>query len=246
MRINALIVHAHPERTSFTSALKDRAVAVLVEKGCRVEVSDLYGLGFDPVAGRKDFTTIFNAERFHYQSEQRHASENEGFAADLVEQQRRLLECDLLILTFPLWHFGVPAILKGWFERVMAMGVAAFDRRRFDDGIFVGRRAILCTSTGGTKDRFTERGGFGDMNTILHPTQNGVLRFLGFDPLEPFVAYAAPRVSEIERMQYLVRWEKRLLDAIQDESWKDSLSSAHALTQERSRFIEEDPWSKPG
>ena len=91
--MQALIVHAHPEPTSFT-ALKDTAVRVLSAAGHRVEVSDLYGEGFNPVAGRHDFINAADPARFHYQSEQLNASQTGGFAAELVEQDR-LMRADL-------------------------------------------------------------------------------------------------------------------------------------------------------
>lgn len=79
--MNVLIVYAHPEPTSFTGALKDAAVRALATAGHQVEVSDLYAEGFNPVAGRHDFTGAADPARFHYQSEQLHASRTGSFAA---------------------------------------------------------------------------------------------------------------------------------------------------------------------
>ena len=152
--MNVLIVYAHPEPTSFTAALKDAAVRVLSAAGHQVEVSDLYGEGFDPVAGRHDFTGAADPTRFHYQSEQLNASQTGSFAADLVREQERLMRADLLVFVFPLWWGGLPAIVKGWFDRVCAYGVAYADGKRFDHGYFVGRRAVLGLTTGGTVDAF--------------------------------------------------------------------------------------------
>jgi NAD(P)H dehydrogenase (quinone) len=141
--MHVLIVHAHPEPASFTAALKDTAVRALSAAGHRVEVSDLYSEAFNPVAGRHDFIGAADPARFHYQSEQLNASRTEGFAADLVREQERLMRADLLAFTFPLWWGGLPAIVKGWFDRVCAYGVAYADGKRFDKGYFIGRRAIL-------------------------------------------------------------------------------------------------------
>ena len=118
--MNVLIVYAHPEASSFTAALKDAAVDALSAAGHRVEISDLYGEGFNPVAGRHDFIGAADPARFHYQSEQLHASRTDGFAADLVREQERLMRADLLVFVFPLWWGGPPAIVKGWFDRVCA------------------------------------------------------------------------------------------------------------------------------
>src|SRR5665647_876179 len=74
--MNVLLVYAHPEPTSFTCALKETARDALTAAGYHVEVSDLYGEGFNPVAGRHDFVTTHDAGRFHYQNEQGHAHAN--------------------------------------------------------------------------------------------------------------------------------------------------------------------------
>ena len=86
--MNVLLVYAHPEPTSFTGALKDAAFDALTAAGHSVEVSDLYAEGFNPVAGRHDFTSVADATRFHYQTEQDHA-QDAGFAPDLVREQQR-------------------------------------------------------------------------------------------------------------------------------------------------------------
>ena len=84
---NVLIVYAHPEPASFNAALKNRAIEALTAAGHRVVVSDLYAEGFNPVAGRHDFTTIADASRFHYQKEQGHAAREAGYASDIAREQ---------------------------------------------------------------------------------------------------------------------------------------------------------------
>jgi NAD(P)H dehydrogenase (quinone) len=79
--MHALIVYAHPEPTSFTAALKDTAARALSAAGDQVEVSDLNGEGFNPVAGRHDFLQAADPTRFHYQSEQLNASRTEASPA---------------------------------------------------------------------------------------------------------------------------------------------------------------------
>jgi NAD(P)H dehydrogenase (quinone) len=188
-------VYAHPEPTSFTAALKDAAVRVLSTAGHQVEVSDLYGEGFNPVAGRHDFTRVADPMRFHYQSEQLAASRTGSFAGDLLREQDRLMRADLLVFVFPLWWGGLPAIVKGWFDRVCAYGVAYADGKRFEEGYFVGRRVILGLTTGGTGERFSAGGSYGDIRDVLYSVQRCILEYLGLEVMEPFVAYASPRVD---------------------------------------------------
>jgi NAD(P)H dehydrogenase (quinone) len=208
--MHVLFVYAHPEPTSFTGALKDAGVTALRKAGHTVEISDLYAEKFDPVAGRHDFRAAANAERFHYQTEQAHAHETEGFAADLAREQRRFLKADLVIWIYPIWWGGMPAILKGWFDRVLAFGFAYADGRRFDSGFFPDKRGMLCLSTGGTRQRFSPEDVYGDIKTVLWPAQRLIIEYLGMDALEPFVAYAAPRIDAEGRKAYLEQWSARL------------------------------------
>ena len=155
---SVLIVYAHPEPTSFGAALVRRARAALAGAGHRVVVSDLYLEGFDPKAGRHDFLSSADAGRFHYQTEQANAASNDTFCDEIAREQARVTMADVLVLVFPLWWGAPPAILKGWFERVLAYGFAYVDGARFDTGLFRGRRALLAVTTGGTTARFAPDG----------------------------------------------------------------------------------------
>lgn len=120
--MNVLIVFAHPEPKSFNGALFDTAVRELQAAGHEVVTSDLYRMGFDPVSDRQNFTSVLDADYLKLQAEETHATACAGFAPEIETELRKLEACDLLILQFPLWWFGLPAILKGWVDRVMAMG----------------------------------------------------------------------------------------------------------------------------
>jgi NAD(P)H dehydrogenase (quinone) len=208
--MHALFVYAHPEPTSFTGALKDAGAAALRAAGHTVDVSDLHAENFNPVAGRHDFTSVADAGRFHYQTEQGHAQAARGFASDLVREQQRFLKADLVVWLYPIWWGGMPGILKGWFDRVLAFGFAYADGRRYDSGFFPEKRGLLCLSTGGTRERFSASGVYGDIHTVLWPAQRLMIEYLGMHALEPFVAYGAPRVDAEARAMYLRQWAARL------------------------------------
>lgn len=206
---NVLIVYAHPEKTSFSGALAESARAALAAAGHEVVVSDLYAEGFDPEAGRHDFLSCADPRRFHYQSEQAHAASKGAFCDEITREQGRVAAADVLILAFPLWWGAPPAILKGWFERVLAYGFAYVDGARFDTGLFRGRRALLGVTTGGTTVRFGPDGVYGRIDRVLWPVQRLTLQYMGYTTEEPFVAYAAPRVSDAERARYLEQFAAR-------------------------------------
>jgi len=200
---NVLLVLANPEPTSFCHALASRARQALEAQGHQVEVSDLYGMGFNPVAGRHDFTGVADDSRFHYQSEQAKAARDGTFCVEITREQRKVEKADLLVFVFPLWWGSPPAILKGWFERVLAYGFAYVDGFRFDTGIFKGRRASFAVTTGGTPARFSSDGVYGPMADILMPLRRLGLEYMGYEVAEPFVAYAVPRVEPHLRQAYL-------------------------------------------
>ncbi|WP_454806078.1 NAD(P)H-dependent oxidoreductase [Paraburkholderia fungorum] len=230
--VRALVVYTHPEPTSFSAAMKDTAVDALKRAGVIVEVSDLYAENFNPVGGRHDFQTVADPTRFHYQTEQLEAARMSGFAEDIVREQARVARADLLVFVFPLWWGGVPAMLKGWFDRVLAYGFAYADGRRYEHGYFMQKRGILGVSTGGTQHRFSEGGSYGDISTVLHGVKHCMLEYLGLEAADPFVAYAAPRVSEKERVHYLQKWRARVTGTITDRNWLDRLAKSDVAPRE--------------
>lgn len=107
--MKCLIVVAHPIEDSLCRTLARSAIDALVSAGHEVEIEDLY---------RSEFAAALTAiERRSYYAE--------SFDCNEVQQQiDRLLNAEALVLVFPTWWFGFPAILKGWFDRVWAPGVA--------------------------------------------------------------------------------------------------------------------------
>lgn len=209
-----LIVHAHPEPSSFNAALTQAASTALWDAGHEVVVSDLYADDFDPAAGRHDFIGPADASRLHYQTEQAHAVSTDGFSPELTREQARVLDADLLILQFPLWWGQPPGILKGWFDRVLAYGVAYVDGRRFTSGLMRGRRALMSVTTGGPPQRFSDDDVYGTIDRVLWPVRRLTLEYMGYEVEEPFVSYAAPRVGEAEREAYLAAWRDRVLSVV--------------------------------
>jgi NAD(P)H dehydrogenase (quinone) len=183
-----LSVYAHHEPTSLTSSLKNITFSVLTHQGHTVLESDLYGSGFSPIAEKYDFTTT-SGGHFNYMLEQRHAAqENMSFAPDIVSELEKLAQADLVIFHFPLWWMSVPAVLKGWFDRVLAMGVAWDGGKIYETGLMRGKKAMLCVTVGGPEDFFRPDGKHrATVQQLLHPVQHGTLAFCGFDVLEPYI-----------------------------------------------------------
>ncbi len=143
------IVHAHHEPKSFNGALTNAAQRLLTSIGHEVKISDLYAMKFDPVSDRRNFTSVKNPDYLKQQMEEMYASEVNGFAPDIQGEIEKVAWCDLMIWQFPLWWFSVPAILKGWVDRVFAMGLAYGQGRAYEKGVLRGKRAMLSITTGG-------------------------------------------------------------------------------------------------
>ena len=126
--------------------------------------------------------------RFDAQKEQRHASDAARCRRSSWRNCARLDEADLLILQYPMWWHMPPAILKGWFDRVLAYGGVYTARRRFEAGRFAGKRALLSVTVGTSRATYEHDGRSGDISLMLWPVEF-TLAYVGYEILAPFVAY---------------------------------------------------------
>lgn len=209
--MKALIVYWHPEPKSFNGAMFRTARESLEVAEHEVKVSDLREVAFDPVSGRNNFTTVSNPEYFKQQFEEMHAVEAGGFAPELESEMGKVEWCDLMIWQFPLWWFGVPAALKGWVDRVFAMGrFYGGDLGVYENGACRGKRAMLSLTTGGPEESYRQGGFNGDIAGILRPIHRGIFQFTGFEVLAPQVVYGPARMSDEERIEHLAAYAARL------------------------------------
>lgn len=108
--MQCLVVWAHPDPASYNATLCETAVAALRQGGHQVTLLDLYRMGFDPV--------LSPAEKTSY------LPRTEDNIAALSTHVDALKQAEALIVIYPTWMYGPPAILKGWLDRVMLPGVA--------------------------------------------------------------------------------------------------------------------------
>jgi len=208
--MQVLVVYAHPEPESFNGALLNVARETLTAAGHDVEVSDLYAQGFNPVAGTHDVKERQDKSVFNLGAEQMHAAKNAGFADDVQAEIDKLMRSEVLILQFPMWWFSMPAILKGWIDRVFAFGQAYDFGRTWDAGVFVGRRAMLTITASAPAAAFMPDGRSGDMERVLWPIHGGVLALCGYSVLPPFIAHGIPFVGDEAMQAELQRYRNKL------------------------------------
>ncbi|MGX1167824.1 NAD(P)H dehydrogenase (quinone) [Bradyrhizobium sp. USDA 372] len=202
--MKVLIVFAHPEARSLNGSLRDVAIRELEAQGHDVRVSDLYAEGWKSEVGRGDFPSLPIDGRLGVAAASKQAFEAGTLTADVKGEIEKLLWADALILQFPLWWFSMPAILKGWVDRVFAYGFAYgvgehSDRRwgdRYGEGTLAGKRAMLIVTAGGWQDHYSARGINGPIDDLLFPINHGILYYPGYDVLPPFVAYQVDKLDE--------------------------------------------------
>lgn len=186
--MHAHFVLAHPEPRSFNAHLVASGAAALEAAGWTVTVSDLHALAFDPCERPEHYPDRADPTRFDVQAEQRHASEAGTLPAVVREELARMDRADLLVLQYPMWWHLPPAMLKGWFDRVLAYGEAYTSGKRFEFGRFTGKRAMLSVTVGTSRATYEHDGRSGDIDLMLWPV-NFSLAYVGYEVVQPFVAY---------------------------------------------------------
>ncbi|MGY2485450.1 NAD(P)H-dependent oxidoreductase [Cupriavidus sp. CP313] len=216
--MNVLLVYAHPEPRSLNGAIRDFTVQRLRGAGHQVQVSDLYAMQWKAQLDGADTKARPGDTPFHPSLDSKHAFENGLQSDDIAHEQEKLRWADTVILQFPLWWFSMPAILKGWVERVYAYGFAYgvgehSDERwgdRYGEGSLAGKRAMLVVTTGGWESHYSPRGINGPIDDILFPIHHGILYYPGFDVLPPYLVYRTSKVDEARFAQIREELGERL------------------------------------
>ena len=189
--MRVLVIHAHPVETSFNAALARKVVDTLTAGGHEVDLCDLYAEGFQPVLTRD--------ERLGYHD----TTTNRAPVDAYVERVRR---AEALVLVFPVWNFGFPAILKGFFDRVFLPGVSfALVDGKVKPALTNIRKLAAVTSYGGTRLRAILAG---------DPPRKIVTRVLrvttGLPPTTYLAHYDMNRSTPESRAAFLAKVAKRL------------------------------------
>ncbi|MEV6278618.1 NAD(P)H-dependent oxidoreductase [Nocardia sp. NPDC051832] len=193
-----LWVIANPDPHSLSHSLYRHGVEHLRAAGHRVHDVDLYATGWNPVLSEAD---TLGASGATFSDRQRHATTQDTLPADVARQQRLVAESDTVIIHFPLWWYGMPAILKGWFDRVFTNGFAfgVRDRdgkvRKYGDGGLAGRRLLPIVTAGDRADALGPRGISGDIDDVLWPLLHGTAHYTGMLPLRPHLISSVNQVG---------------------------------------------------
>jgi len=208
--MNIFIVHAHPEPQSFTSSMMKTAVEEFTRAGHSVEVSDLYAMNWNPVASAADFGSRKKEDYLVYALEQRYSHEAGTIAVDIAAEIEKIKKADLIILNFPLYWFSVPAILKGWIDRVFISGFCYGGLRFYDNGGLKGKKAMLSFTLGGREHMFGPDAIHGELDVMLRPLLRGTLAYVGLEVLPFFAGYHIPYLKPEAREQIMLDYKAHL------------------------------------
>ncbi|WP_380173903.1 NAD(P)H-dependent oxidoreductase [Kineococcus sp. DHX-1] len=217
----ALWVSAHPRPASLNGRLAAAGVETLSARW-DVLTSDLYAQDFDPVLRGSDVGDLAGTPG-NLAEQLGHAHARGQLPADVRAEQDKVAAAELLVLQFPLWWYGPPAVLKGWLDRVLTAGFAFGDvdpvsgvPLRYGDGGLSGRRALVLVTAGEDARSIGPRGISGDLESLLFPLTHGTLWYVGVEVLGLHVVHDADGLDaggvqrEVDRL-------RRRLDGITDE-----------------------------
>ncbi|GAB3299131.1 NAD(P)H-dependent oxidoreductase [Parasphingorhabdus pacifica] len=197
--MKVLWVFAHPEQRSLSASLRDAGIDELRARGEEVRLSDLYAMRWNPVVASADFAHD-PRERLIVGDESRCAYTSGELSEDIRVEQEKLAWADAVVFQFPLWWYGMPAILKGWFDRVFVKGFAYGVREngrtlRYGEGRLAGKRGMLLLTAGASELTMGPRGINGEVDDVLFGVQHGTLWYAGMSVLPPLVVHRADQAS---------------------------------------------------
>ncbi|WP_410508500.1 NAD(P)H-dependent oxidoreductase [Methanosarcina hadiensis] len=210
--MKVLYIFAHPEPKSFNAAMKDTALAALKEKGHEVKLSDLYAMEFNPILKASDFPDRKNPDFFNPFLEAIKASKTGAFSPDIKEEMEKVRWADLLIFQFPIYFTAMPALMKGWIDRVLAPGFGfnPVTNSAYDTGLFKVKSAMLAFTAGAPKEVYSEGGAHGDIYRHLESITHCVFEYMGMKVLPSFMVFEAGNMSGERGDEELEKYRQRI------------------------------------
>ncbi|GAB3173766.1 NAD(P)H-dependent oxidoreductase [Telluribacter humicola] len=184
-----LIIYAHPNEQSLNSYFKQQVVQALRQDGHEVQVRDLYQQGFDPVLSMQDVL-----------------GQMQGTVEDKVRQEQDLIRwADTLTFIYPIWWTGMPAIMKGYIDRVMSYGFAYRYDQGVQKGLLTGKSAVIINTHGKSSQEYAAVG----MDKALSLTSDrGIYTYCGLDVKKHFFFGKADRATP----ETVADWTREVLE----------------------------------
>ncbi len=160
-----LIVYADPNPNGFCHTIVKTLAERLEDSGKDVFLRNLYDLKFDPILSEADLLIISKDDHM----------------ADVKEEQELIQDASVITFVYPIWWLGPPAILKGYFDRVLAQGFAySIGKEGLERGL-VGKKAVIINTMGAKFENYEKNGMVEAMKKI---TDIGILEYTGLEVVE--------------------------------------------------------------
>lgn len=180
-----LIVYAHPKEDSFNHAILETTIKTLEAKDDSVVVRDLYALRFDPVLSANDMKEISSG----------------NIPQDIATEQGYITDADVIIVIYPIWWTSMPAILKGYFDRIFTYGFAyKYGQDGNIEGLLSGKKALLF-STHGAPNAYYDSVGMTE--AFKNTSDVGIFGFVGAEVKEHVFFGEVPSVDDEKRKEML-------------------------------------------
>lgn len=183
-KMKYLILYAHPNPKSFNHAILETVQAELQKAGKEVSVRDLYAQNFNPVLSANDLAGMMQGQ----------------LQPEIKAEQEFVGSADLIVVIYPLWWAGMPAILKGYIDRVFTEGFAYSIVGPDLKGLLQGRKVLLITTTGAPQEMYEASGMF---KSIAQTTGEGIFQFTGMELIEHKYLCAIPYLTDADRKKML-------------------------------------------
>ncbi len=184
--MNILIIYAHPYNQSFNHAIKECVVSAAEAAQNQVIVRDLYALNFNPVLSGSELVNSFNG--------------GEDMPDDVQIEQEYLTWADAVVLVYPLWWAGMPAILRGYLDRVLSYGFAYIATDAGIIGLLGDKRIIMINTIGAAEEVYQKNGMLNALETIANP---GIFNFCG-TRVEKYFHFCGIPDSTLEQRQKML------------------------------------------
>lgn len=172
-----VIIYAHPNSESFNHAILETTVRALKNKGHEVIVRDLYEIDFQPVLKLQELAAIKAGQ----------------IPEDIKIEQDFIAEADAITFIFPIWWTGLPAIIKGYVDRVFSYGFAYAYSESGVNKLLQGKKGLIINTHGTPKEIYDQIG----MTAALKITSDvGIFDFTGIEPVEHLLFGNVPRAGE--------------------------------------------------
>ncbi|HEX7064931.1 MAG TPA: NAD(P)H-dependent oxidoreductase [Bacillales bacterium] len=163
--MNHCIIFAHPKTDSFNGAILDTYREALKGQGHSVEVRDLYRLGFNPVLSWEEYRKQFQGD----------------YADDVKAEHAYIQWADAITLVYPVWWAGLPALGKGYLDRVITFGFAYELEGEKPIPLLNGKKAATIFTSGTPENIYR---GTGMANSLKQTIEEGLFDFCGMETVD--------------------------------------------------------------